>query len=481
MEKIKNQYRRMPVTVKASIWFLICSFVQRGISFITTPIFTRLLNTSEFGDFNVFQSWLSILTVIVTLNLPWGVYPQGLIKFENERDRFTSSLQGLLLVLVGIWTGVYIVFHTRINSLLGMTTSRIIAMLILMWTSSVFYFWSAYERSTFQYRKLVIITLVVSILKPSIGIILVRTQVDKVTARIWGLVAVEFVCYCALFVKQMGRGRVFIDCSIWKYALAFNIALLPHYLSQTILSSADRIMIERMISKDKAGIYSLAYSLSLLMLIFNSSVEQAINPWIYRQIKDNRISKIKSVVYPALFTVAILNILLMYFAPEIIKIFAPSSYYEARWIIPPVSMSVYFMFLYDMFAVFELYYEKTRYMSSATAFVAILNIMLNYIFIKKFGYYAAGYTTLFCYLFYALFHYLVMRLVCLKGEEQPFSLKYLLCGSIAFLGAGMIITNSYRSDILRYSLLGVTISVLAIKHKDVVKIMHLIVNVRKDT
>ena len=41
---------------------------------ITTPIFTRLLTTQEYGEFNVFNSWLSIVTVFVTLNLYNGVF-----------------------------------------------------------------------------------------------------------------------------------------------------------------------------------------------------------------------------------------------------------------------------------------------------------------------------------------------------------------------------------------------------------------------
>ena len=478
MDKMLSKYQKMPVTVRATFWFLICSFLQRGISFITTPIFTRLLSTAEYGEFNVFQSWLTILTVIVTLNLPWGVYPQGLVKFEESKDKFASSLQGLLLVLVCIWSLVYFVFHDAINSLLGMTTAKMVAMLIMMWTSSVFCFWSAYERTDFRYKDLVILTLLVSVLKPVLGIILVISQNDKVIARIWGLVVVELVCYAWLFVRQMRKGKAFFDLSIWKYALAFNLTLVPHYLSQTILSGADRIMIERMVSSDKAGIYSLAYSLSLLMLVFNSSMEQAINPWIYKQIKEKRIGDIKTVVYPAIGIVAVLNVLLMVFAPGIVRIFAPASYYDAIWVIPPVSMSVFYMFLYDMFANFEFYYEKTKYMSIATVLGAAINIVLNYIFIKLFGYYAAGYTTFFCYLCYAVFHYIVMRYVCLKKEEQPYSLSFLIPVSLSFIGIGFAMLLTYNYAIVRYTIFAIILIFSIIKRKNIKNVMFRLANIR---
>ena len=83
-QKYINKYKGFPVQVKASFWFLVCSFLQRGVSFITTPIYSRLLSTAEYGQYSVFNSWLSIITLIVSLNLSWGVYTQGLVKFDEK-------------------------------------------------------------------------------------------------------------------------------------------------------------------------------------------------------------------------------------------------------------------------------------------------------------------------------------------------------------------------------------------------------------
>ena len=92
-----KKYRSLPVQAKASIWFLICAFLQKGISVLTTPIFTRLLTAAEYGQFNVFNSWLSILQIFISLNLSFGVYAQGLVKFSEDRYVFSSSMQGLSL------------------------------------------------------------------------------------------------------------------------------------------------------------------------------------------------------------------------------------------------------------------------------------------------------------------------------------------------------------------------------------------------
>ena len=90
-----NKYRSMAVQAKASIWYTICNFFQKGISFIAVPIYVRLLTTDEYGDWSVFQSWRDILIIFASLNLFSGVYTKTLVDNKDDRDRYTSSMQGL--------------------------------------------------------------------------------------------------------------------------------------------------------------------------------------------------------------------------------------------------------------------------------------------------------------------------------------------------------------------------------------------------
>ena len=453
MNKLLNKYKSMPVQVRASVWFLICSMMQRGISVITTPVFTRLLTTSEYGEFNTFNSWWSIINVFVSLHLFSGIYTQGLVKFDEKKERYSSALQGLTLSLVIVWTSIYFVFHDQVNKLLHLSTIQMLALFVMIWTSAVFNFWASAQRVNYKYQRLVILTLIVSLAKPLIGIYLVTHFEDKVTARILGIAAIELICYFGLFFSQMQKGKVFYSKEVWKYGLTLSIPLIPHYLSQTVLNNSDRIMIERMVDSSSAGIYSLAYSLSMIMTLFNNALLQTLDPWIYQKIKNNRTYDIGKVAYASLAIIAVINLVLIMMAPEIVRIFAPSEYYDAIYVIPPVAMSVYFLFAYNLFADFEFYFEKTRSLAFATVMGAVLNIILNYIFIRFFGYVAAGYTTLVCYILYAVFHYLFMRKICntkLKGK-QPYDLRILLGITIVFLGLGFATLFTYGNAMVRYA------------------------------
>ena len=288
LSEIKNKYNSISIQVKASFWFLVCSVLQKGISVITTPIFTRLLSTTEYGQFNVFSSWLSVVSVIVTLNLCSGVYTMGLVKFKEDEKTFTSSLQGLTLVLCLGWTGAYFLFRNFWNHLFQLTTVQMLAMLVMIWTSASFNFWMTTQRNKFKYKLLIAVTLVVSVLKPLIGIFFVINANDKVTARILGLVLVELICYPTFFFIQMVRGKTFYSKKYWKYAVLFNIPLIPHYLSNTILGSSDRIMIQRMVGESEAGIYSLAYSIAQLMNMVNDALNKTMSPWLYQKIREKK-------------------------------------------------------------------------------------------------------------------------------------------------------------------------------------------------
>ena len=54
--------------IKASFWYTVSSILLKGIGFITTPIFVRILTKSEFGTYSNIITWYSIITIIATIN-----------------------------------------------------------------------------------------------------------------------------------------------------------------------------------------------------------------------------------------------------------------------------------------------------------------------------------------------------------------------------------------------------------------------------
>ena len=208
----------------------------------------------------------------------------------------------------------------------SLTTVQMLAMFIMMWASAAFTYWANEQKLECRYQRVVMVTVIASIAKPLLGVIFVANSNDKVTARILALALVELLTYSGCFVSQLRKGRVFYSRKFWPYALGLAIPLIPHYLSVTILSSADRIMIREMVNASSAGIYSLAYSISQVMILFNTALNQTISPWLYKKIKNGKFESVASVSCFAILIVCFANICLIAFAPEVVAIFAPGEY-----------------------------------------------------------------------------------------------------------------------------------------------------------
>ena len=69
ISKYLNKYKSMPVGAKAAAWYTICNLLQKGIMFIVVPIYTRMLTTSEYGTYTIFQSWKDIIIIIIIIQM----------------------------------------------------------------------------------------------------------------------------------------------------------------------------------------------------------------------------------------------------------------------------------------------------------------------------------------------------------------------------------------------------------------------------
>jgi O-antigen/teichoic acid export membrane protein len=334
-------------------------------------------------------------------------------------------------------------------------------------------FWSARQRYEFKYIALVGVTIGVAVFSPALGLIAVNLTEEKGIARILSAALVNVCIGLFFYVLNVARGKRLFSKEYWVFALKFNIPLIPHYLSQIILSHSNRIMIERMFGETEVAIFSVAYSFSLIMNIVTSSINSSYIPWTYHKLKENDLAPLKKNTSLLLLGVAALSILPVLVAPELMWIIAPPEYAEGVWIIPPVSTSVYFTFLYCLFGNIEFFFEKTKFIMVASTMSAVANIGLNLIFMPKFGYLAAGYVTLVCYMLYALAHYIFMRKVCKEklNVKSVYNDKLILLISLAYLICTALAMCLYKFVILRYAILAIAFIVLVIKHKFVINLV----------
>ena len=470
-----NLYKNKSVNEpqKAAFWYAVCNVMQKGIFFLTTPIFTRLLTKEEYGVYSIYMSWYAVISIFTTLNLSSGVYNKGLVKY-NDKDVLTSSFLGLSTIATFVFLVLYIINIPFWNKIFALDSPYILLIFLESFFQPAFLLWSVKERFDYKYKKILIITVIMSLLNPILGIIAINNFNDRAFARIVSYVIVEIVVGLIFYTITVLKGKKLFSKKYWKYALNFNLPLIPHYLSMTVLSQADRIMIGRMVGSGEAAMYSVAYAISSMMQIITNAINNSYVPYTYKALRDKEYGNITKSANMLLIGVASLCIISMIIGPELILIAGGSQYYRAVWIIPPVSASIYFMFLYPLFGNIEFYYEKTKFVMIASSIGAVLNIVLNSIFIKLFGFVAAGYTTLVCYILFAFAHYIFSRITLKKKNinQKIYDMRFVVILSLLVLILMGVMIISYKYVLLRISVAIVIIAILILKRKSIYNLIN---------
>lgn len=440
IKKIKKKMRNIPLTVKVSTSYAVCSIFQKSLSFITLPLFTRLLTTEQYGQYTIYSSWSGILMIFLTLNLGYGSFQTAMVKYENRRAEYITCIQGICLLLSCIFLVIYLPFRNLWNQLFELPT-----MIVLMMVSEIIFststqLWMGKNRFEFKYKSVVAVTLLISILSPILAFILVSMMEEKGYARIVGYAGINILIGVIIFIINSRNGKKFYNREFWKYALGFNIPLLAYYLSQVIFNQSDRIMISHMTGTSDAAMYGVAYNLATILTFVLNAINGSYVPWMYGKIKENKGDDNKSISILLIILMGLMILCVIWFAPEIIIIMAGKQYEAAIYVVAPVAMSLLLLFYSQLFINVEFYYEEKKTLVYGSIGAAVLNIILNYILIPKFGFVAAGYTTLASYIVFALSNCYTMRNVLKKKhlQDNMYNYKVLTCLFFAFFASSFL-------------------------------------------
>ena len=253
IEKGLNIYRGMSVQVRASMAFMVVNFMQKGISFLTAPIFTRLLTTEEYGVITIYSSWADVIGIFAMFGLYNNVYCRGILEFKEDKKNFTFSLLTLANLITLIVFGVVWTVNTYVLHFLNIPNILIFFMFFTFLLEPAFEFWKTDQRFAYKYKLLCLFMILVMVFSPTIsmaGIFLFPG--NKVVARIIGAQVMTLTLSAGCYLLEVYRGGGRPKLSYWKYAVLYNLPLIPYFLSSYVLSSSDRLTAGGGNSKDSA-------------------------------------------------------------------------------------------------------------------------------------------------------------------------------------------------------------------------------------
>ena len=398
--------------VSAGIWYTVGNMLIKGINFLSLPLFSRLLNTEEFGIYNVFVSYEAILYVIIGMAIHSSIRSAN-IKFKGNINEYTSSVSIIYLVNAMIMLFIALIFNKQLSKLLAFDKLIIVLLIFYSLGSALLSLYNNYISLEYSYKKYLLVSFFNSVGNVCISLVLILTIFKKKRdiGRIVG--ATSTICILAFFILciMYKKAKPKINKSYWKFAVKYSIPIVPHGISQVLLAQFDRIMIRSIVGNAAAGIYSLAGNIMLILTIITDSISTAWSTWFYDQISENRIESINKRAKQLSFFFVVLTVGLLTISPELIIILGGKEYSEGQYVAIPMIVDAFILFIYNIIVSSEYYKNKTTYIMLGTMVAMVINLITNYVFISKYGFIAAAYTTLFSYMCYLILHIVISHKV----------------------------------------------------------------------
>ncbi len=388
---------------KASTYYLIGNLFNKGISFLTVPVFSRLLDISDYGIVTTFNSWVAILSMIFGFAIYMGIRA-AFIDFEDKIDNVVS-VTSTFTVLSGIIISFFIVSACILINI-NLSVTLIVLCCIQGISSALIQNYSMYLMMKYRYKVRTALMILPNLLSALISIVVVAWIVkDKLyLGRIVPTTAVYVIFALWILFLIFRRSKMFFNREYLLYALKISAPLVLHGIALNILSQSDLTMITWLADSSQAGLYSLIYNFSMIATVITTSLDGVWIPWFTEKLKLRQTDEINERVtdYINLMAIALIGVILI--SPEVVKILASRQYWDGISIIPPIVIANYLVFAYTLYVNIEHFYKRTIYITINTLIAASSNIILNYIFIPKFGYVAAAYTTVASYLLAFILH-----------------------------------------------------------------------------
>ncbi len=422
--------------VKAGIGYTIGNYLLKGINFLTVPLFTRLMTTSDYGTYSIYMTYDAISAVFIAFALHSSL-KNAKYRYGEKFDEYVSSILILPVMFLMFLLAVVNIFGSQISGLLDLQQLVVNILLCHSFANAIVMIYNNKLGLDYRYQSFLKISFINTISNVTLSLILLYTVFteQRYLGRILGgalpLIAIAIYVYARCFRQAKPK----VNLEYWKFGLGYSLPIIPHGISQIILSSFDRIMIKSFVGVSQAGIYSLGCNIEQLVKVTTSSLDTVWGPWFYEQMESKNYKKIKRISTYYAYGMFVLLALLILIAPEIVIIMGSAEYRDAKYVVIPLMTCTYFTFLYTIPATIEYYHQKTTMIAAGTMGAAALNIVLNYIFVRKYGYQAAAYTTMFSYFVYFVFHYQIAKKI--QGE-QLFNTKAIAGFIAAILGMNVL-------------------------------------------
>lgn len=400
----------MSKAVKQTIIYSIGEIVPRILSFLLLPILTQYLSPGDYGITSYTTTIMTFVFVIASLSLnTFLLRNYYLEKTEEGRREIVGAIFVLIclfnLILLGIQLlvfpiaikafGINIPFYpffllAVINNFLEVISIIPLVLYRIKENPKAFVILSL--------SKVVLQFLLTYIFVVKMGEGLLGTYM----ARLYINIPFVFIYFYIIYRNS----KLVFRLDKIKAALLFSLPLLPASLSYLLVSVSDRIILERFITLNKLGIYSVAFTLSLALNIIIQALYKTFEQIIFKKYHDDNFSALNINLYKV-FSIFVIcgGLAISIFSQEIFMIIASKEFFIGHELVPAMVVAVIITGLNTYLGTLLIAGDKRKVVALLTTISAVICVALNLLLVPLFGFWGSVYATIFAVSVSTIFYY----------------------------------------------------------------------------
>ena len=437
------------------------TILARVLNYFLTPLYTSIFAPAVYAQYNKAYAYIAILLVILTYGMETAIF--HFCQKKEDKAAVFSTVMGSILATTSIFWILIFSFANPLADLMRFPghTDYVVWLGLIIGLDAISAIPMAWLRQQNRPKLFTVITIVNILVNIGLNVfwlvycrnlhengnIETGSFIDKVYNHnigvgyifISNLAAslVKMVCCFAIMVKIPFR----FNRSLLKEMLIYSLPLVISGLGFIINERLDILLLERFLPlpKDEAdfqiGVYGGCYKLAILMALFIQAYRFAAEPFFFSQLKEKEPKKTYAKVMTYFVMLCCILYLMVNLYLDVFKHFIGDPiFYSGLKIVPIIMLANLFLGIYINLSMWYKLSGQTMFGVWFSVIGALITIVLNIVFIPKYGYMASAWTTLAAYFTMCVVSYFVGR----KYFPIPYNLKKLLTLILVAIGLSYI-------------------------------------------
>lgn len=434
---------------KQTFIYGLAAVLPRILTFLLNPIYVDYLpNSAAMGEVAIIFSNLVFFNVLLSYGMETSFFRYYTI--ESHKNKVVSTSLYSILVTSLLFFGLCLLFKNSLAEILSIEKEYIVYTIWIFTLDALVVIPFAKMRAlkkSGQYAFLKIFNVVVNVILTLFFLVFLPKW--AAASSFWQTFYIPNFEIGYIFIANLAASLVtfilvlqdyfktpfLFDRELYKKMLRYAFPVLIAGIAFAINEHFDKILLEKFhVSKADIGAYAACYKIGLFMVLFRTAFTLGVEPFFFSLATQENAPKTYAIVTKYFVIFGSFICLLVIVFSDIIKAFlVPNeTYWYAMTIVPIIVFANFFLGIYTNLSVWYKLINKTSIGAYISLIGATLTLLINFLFIPKYGFMASAIATLSAYG--------LMMIISFTLGQKKYPIPYETTKIIAYISFSLLLS-----------------------------------------